>query len=88
MLEKQPPEVFYKKCVLKFFELTGKHLCQSLFLIGLRPATLFKKRLNHRCFSVNFAKKNLNTFFTEHFRATVSDAVEKSLDKVSLTLQV
>ena len=33
--------------------------CQSLFfnkVAGLRPATLLKKRLWHRCFSVNFAK--------------------------------
>ena len=35
----------------------GKHLCQSLFfnnVPGLRPAILLKKRLWHRCFSVNF----------------------------------
>ena len=40
-------------------KLTGKHLCQSLFfkkVAGLRHATLLKKRLRHRCFSVNFAK--------------------------------
>ena len=46
--------------VLKnFTKFTGKHLCQSLFLnkvAGLRPATLLKKRLWHRCFPVNFAK--------------------------------
>ena len=30
--QKQPPEVFYKKIVLKNFrKFTGKHLCQSLF---------------------------------------------------------
>ena len=30
--KKQPPEVFYKKGVLKdFSEFTGKHLCPSLF---------------------------------------------------------
>ena len=36
-----------------FAKLTGKHLCQSLFLIKLqvsRPATLSNKRLWHRCF--------------------------------------
>ena len=33
--QKQPPEVFYKKVVLKnFAKFTGKHLCQSLFLIN------------------------------------------------------
>ena len=49
-----------KKGVLKnFAKFTGKHLCSSLFLnkvAGLRPVTLFKKRLWHRCFPVNFAK--------------------------------
>ena len=36
-LQKQPPEVFYKKAILKNFAiLTGKHLCWSLFLIKLR----------------------------------------------------
>ena len=43
-IQKQPPEVFLKKCVLKnFTKFTGKRLCWSLFFIktaGLRPATL------------------------------------------------
>ena len=34
---------------------TGGILLEKVFL-GLRPATLFKKRLRHRCFSVNFVK--------------------------------
>ena len=49
-----------KKGVLRnFTKFTGKHLCQSLLfnkVAGLRPATLLKKRLWHRCFPVNFAK--------------------------------
>ena len=41
-----------KKGVLRnFTKFTGKHLCQSL-----RPATLLKKKLWHRCFPVNFEK--------------------------------
>ena len=49
-LQKQLPDVFYKKDVLKHFtKFTGKHLCQSLFL-RLRPATLLKKTLWHSCF--------------------------------------
>ena len=59
-IQKQPPEVFIKKGVLKnFAKFRGKHQCQSLFFnkaAGLRPATLLKKRLLHRCFTVNFAK--------------------------------
>ena len=58
--QKQPPEVFYKKGLLKTFaKFTGKHLCQSLFfnkVAGLRSATLLKMRLWYRCFPVNFAK--------------------------------
>ena len=43
--QKQPPEVFYKRAVLKMFAIfTGKHLRWGLFSIELeafRPATLF-----------------------------------------------
>ena len=45
--------------IRNFAKFTGKHLCQSLFfnkVASLRPATLLKKRLWDRCFSVNFAK--------------------------------
>ena len=49
-----------RKGVLRnFAKFTGKHLCQRLFfnkVAGLRPATLLKKSLWHRCFPVNFAK--------------------------------
>ena len=52
------PELFCKYGVPRnFVKLTGKHLCQSLFFNkGLRPATLLKKRVWHRCFPVNFSK--------------------------------
>ena len=57
--QKQPPEVFYKKALLKNFAIfTGKYLCWSLFLIKLlafRAATI-KKRLQHKCLPVNIAK--------------------------------
>ena len=57
--QKQPPEVFCQKSVLRnFAKSTGKHLCQSLFFNkdpGLRPATLLKMRLWYRYFPVNFA---------------------------------
>ena len=48
-----------KGVLRNFVKFTGKHLCQSLFfnkVAGVRPATLLKKRLWHRCFPVNFAK--------------------------------
>ena len=64
--------MFYKKGVLRnFARFTGKHLCQGLFLnkvAGLKPATLLKKRLWHRCFPVNFAKFLRTPFPTEHLR--------------------
>ena len=54
------PELFCKKGVLRnFSKFTGKHLCQSLFfnkVAGLRPATLLKRRLWHRCFPKNYVK--------------------------------
>ena len=49
-----------KKGVLRnLAKFTGKHLCQRFFfnkVAGIRPATLLKKSLWHRCFPVNFAK--------------------------------
>ena len=45
-IQKQPPEVFYKKAVLEnFTKFTEKHLCQILFLNKVAPATLLKKKL-------------------------------------------
>ena len=51
-IQKQPPQVFYKKGVFKtFVNFTGKNLCCSLFLIKF-----IKKRLQHSCFPVKFEK--------------------------------
>ena len=64
------PEVFCRKGVLKnFAKFSGKHLYQSLFIskvADLRPATLLKKRLQNRCFPVNFVKFLRTAFFIEH----------------------
>ena len=58
-----------RKGVLRnFAKFTGKHLCQSLSfnkVIGLRSATLFKKRVWHGCFPVNFAKFLRTRLLTE-----------------------
>ena len=60
ILRSSCPEVFRKKGILKnLTKSTGKHLCQSLFfnkVTGLRPVTVLKKRLWHRCFPVDFVK--------------------------------
>ena len=59
-IQKQPPDVFYKKVVLKNFAIfTGKHLCWSFFWIELqtwRSLNFINKRLYHKCFPVNIAK--------------------------------
>ena len=66
------PEVFCKKGVLRNSEkFTEKDLCQSLFLnkvTGFRPANLFKKKLLHTCFPVNFTIFLRTPFITEHLR--------------------
>ena len=65
-----PPEVFFYKGILRnFAKFSGKHLCLGLSfdkIPGLRPATLLKERLWHRCFLVNFEKFLRTPFFTEH----------------------
>ena len=62
------------QCILpfrNFTKFTGKHLkhlCQSLLfnkVAGLRPATVLKKRLWHRCFPVNFVKFLRTPFYKE-----------------------
>ena len=63
-IKKHPPEVFHKKSVLEYFsKFTGKHQCQGLFFN--RPATLLKRRLWHRCFSVNFANFSRTPFLQD-----------------------
>ena len=60
-VQKQLPEVFCKKGVLKnFAKFTGKHLCQLLFLN--KKYLLKKENLTH----VNFAKFARTFFFIEH----------------------
>ena len=65
-------QVFCKKGVLKnFVKFTEKHLYQTPYpnkVAGLRPATLLKKRIWHRCFSVNFAIFLRTPFSTEQLR--------------------
>ena len=54
-----------------FTKFIGKRLWQTLFfnkVAGLKPANLLKKRLRHKCFSLNFVK----FLETTSLRATVS----------------
>ena len=70
------PEVFCKKGVLRnFAKFTGKHLCQILFVnevAGLRPASLLKERLWHRCFPVDFVRFLRTPFYIEHLLVAAS----------------
>ena len=71
------PETVVLRCSVKigvlrnFTKFTGKHLHQKLFfnkVAGLRPATLLKKSLWHRCFPVIFVKFLKTLFLTENLR--------------------
>ena len=72
-MQNQPPEVFYKKGVFRnFTKFTGKHQCQSLNKVVMRPATLLKKRLA-QVFSYEFYEISKNTFFTEYLQTIASN---------------
>ena len=61
--KKQPPEVFYKKAILKNLQhsLQKIPVLESLYnkVAGLKACSAIKKRLQHRCFPVNIAKRLL-----------------------------
>ena len=65
--------MLYKIGALKnLMKFTEKHTRWSLFFNRL--VTLWKKRLRHSSFPMNFVKCLFkNTLYTEHFRATVSE---------------
>ena len=76
IIQKQPPQVLYKKGVLRDFgKFTGKHLCQSLFLNkvpGLRPkaCNFIKREILAQVFSCEFCKMFKNTSFTEDLQTS------------------
>ena len=60
-------DVFQNDVRKNFTNFTGKHLCLNLFLIKLRawrPATLLKKRLQHKYFPGEICEIFKNTYFT------------------------
>ena len=86
--QKQPP-CFLKKGALRIFEkFTGKHPCWRLFfntVAYLRPATLLKKRLHHKCFYVSCAKFLITYFYrtppvtaSESYSLTFKSSISKS----------
>ena len=69
---KQLPEyVLWKRCSWKLRKINRKTpVLESFFnkVAGFWPVTLRKKRLQHRCFPVNFANFLRTFFFKEHLR--------------------
>ena len=64
-------QMFFKIGVLRSVaNFTGKHLCSSLFLKNFQAGglQLHKKRLQHSCFPVKFAKSLRTPFLTEHLQ--------------------
>ena len=68
--------ILQNKCILKISQkFTRKHMCWCPLLIKLQifiQQLCFKKRHQHRCFPVNFAKIFKNTFFTKHLWSNAS----------------
>ena len=50
------PRHLFRDVLRNFTKFTGKHLCQVLFMSGLKACNFIKMRLWHWCFHVNFAK--------------------------------
>ena len=75
LVQKQPPEVFCKKVVLKnFAKFTGKRLCQSLFFNKVKKESLVQ------VFACEFCEIFKNNFFyrTPLVAASVSLTIERS----------
>ena len=56
---------------LKIWQCSQKNTCFGAFFNkypGLKACNFIKKRLQHRCFPVKFAKLLRTPFFTEHIR--------------------
>ena len=58
--QKKPPKLIYiKKVFLRNSQNSQENICARVFfkkVKGVRPGTLLKNKLWHRCFPVNFAK--------------------------------
>ena len=68
--KKQPPEVFWKKGVLKLYKFHRKaSVLESLFNKGLKTCNFIKERLQHKCFPAKFAKP-LKTLIFENIYIT------------------
>ena len=61
-----------KKVFLKISQNSQENTCARVLFFnkvaGIRPATLFNKRIWHRCYPVNFTKFLRTPFLTEQLR--------------------
>ena len=79
-------DVLQNRCFFKnFANFTQKHLCWSLFnkVTGLKACTFIKKRHQHPCFPVKFAKFLRRPFFIEHLRWRLLKDNDKSIRTAS-----
>ena len=77
-VQKQSPEVFCKKSVLKnFANFTGKHLCWSIFIIKLQAFNLqvFKKETPAQVLSCEVCETFKNNYFEEYLQMAASEGV-------------
>ena len=82
-------DILQNRVVKIFAKFTEQHLCWSLFLIKLQPSGLelfLKKKLQHRCFPLNFVKFIRTPFFTEHLQTTASEICRVSFLRISFCL--
>ena len=82
--QKQLPEVFCKKGVLRIFaKFTAKHLKQSLFLRKLQAlACSSKKKALAQVLSCEFCDISKNAFPTEHLQATASEVLFQTYESI------
>ena len=88
LLRSSRSEVFCKKIFLKNLQISQENICTRVpFFIKLQawPATLLKKDLWHRCFSVKFAKFLRTSFFMEHLR-WLHLSIQKEFDNFKIMI--
>ena len=76
-----------KKTVIKnLTKHTGKHLCQSIFLIKLQAETcnFIKQEALAQVFSCEFCEIFKNIISADHIRATASEEVENAFKEKSM----
>ena len=79
-------ECFCKEtCSLRIWRNLQENFCAGVsFRLDTSNLKFIKKRLQHRCFPMNFAKKSFkNTFLTEHLWVASSESVSANGPEIS-----